>query len=570
MAPTIMDVHRILVTLSETDLVVEPGNVAQLVVTMTNQQETPDRLLLEVEGIDVEWYMIPVPAVNVAPGAQASERILFKVARSSGNRAGSYPFLVRVLAMETGAVGVAQATLEVKPFSALQAELSPKRGVASFFHPINDFDYTIANLGNIEETLELYASDPEDGCAYEFDMDRVTLKPGQSEMVPLVVRPKSSSIIGGARLYGFTASARSVEDAYISANAHGQIEKRALISPLLGIFLLLLGFGGLAALLLRPAPPQKIAITRFDVDPKKVTEGQQATLTWEVTPNTRMILRHRVGQDGIDIADPEQPKSSIGSLTVTPQYPSTTYIFEITHGDNQQIQGKGQIEKTVLVKAAPKPKQPVIAEFTADPMVIHQGEPVTLKWSGTNTTGFILDPGNYQLSQFEQTKIITPDQDIDMTLRALGKNNDMRPASRIVHIHVVPKDVCIAKIQGFAFSPKLVYIGDRIRLRWKTRYARDVRIDRAEAGASTPIGSVRNAGSLDVTVTEDTTFTLTATDSLGLKVTQQIVVHPTARPLPPPQPVNPPVTDPNAPTTPPTNGGETTPSGGTAAPPPGQ
>ena len=58
----------------------------------------------------------------------------------------------------------------------------------------------------------------------------------------MALRPKSSSILGGVRLYGFTITARSVNDSYVSASVHGQVEKQALISPLMGIFLLLLGF----------------------------------------------------------------------------------------------------------------------------------------------------------------------------------------------------------------------------------------------------------------------------------------------------------------------------------------
>jgi len=189
MASTTSDIQKILVSLSTADIVIEPGSTAQLIVTMTNQQAEPDRLSIEVEGIDVEWYAIPVPAVNVAPGATVTERILFKVARNSANRAGSYPFLVRVQAQETGEVGVAQAALAVKPFSFLEVELDPKRAVATFFRPLNDFDVSVSNQGNAEETLDLGAFDPDDGCAYEFDTDRITLKPGQTTAVPMALRP---------------------------------------------------------------------------------------------------------------------------------------------------------------------------------------------------------------------------------------------------------------------------------------------------------------------------------------------------------------------------------------------
>src|ERR1700712_1858970 len=100
MVTSMTDVHKISVSLSEPDLVIEPGSVAQLTVTITNRQDTADRVSLEIEGVDVEWYAIPVPAVNVAPGGQAVLKVPFRVARSSSNRAGTYPFLVRVQAME--------------------------------------------------------------------------------------------------------------------------------------------------------------------------------------------------------------------------------------------------------------------------------------------------------------------------------------------------------------------------------------------------------------------------------------------------------------------------------------
>src|SRR5262249_39019335 len=113
------------------------------------------------------------------------------------------------------------------------------------------------------------------GCAYEYDTDRITLKPGQTQMVPLAIRPKSSAILGGARLYGFTASARSVADSYISANAHGQIEKHALISPLPGIFVLLLALAAGGYYLFQPKPLPQIKINAFNAAPPKVIDGQQ-------------------------------------------------------------------------------------------------------------------------------------------------------------------------------------------------------------------------------------------------------------------------------------------------------
>ncbi len=549
-----MDVQKIVVTLSEPEVVIEPGGVAQLVVTMINQQDTPDRLSLEVEGVDVEWYAIPVPAVNLAAGAQGSERIQFRMARNSENRAGSYPFLVRVQAMETGEIGVAQATLVIKPFSALQVELNPKRAVATFFHPLNDFDTSIANLGNAEETLELYANDPEDGCAYEFDTDRITLKPGQSQIVPLAIRPKVSAILGSPRLYGFTVSARSVSDSYVSANAHGQLEKHALISPLMGIFLLLLGLagGGWWAFHPRPVPPP--TINMFSASAPSVKYGQDLTLSWDVSKNYRQLVlfRHVKGRPTNEAEG--ELASAVGSITVKPQYPETTYLLVARYGNQKEVHKEIAID----VGRPPKVPRPTIRFFTADPPVLHQGEATTLSWEANGQQSLLLAPGNPSLNRYQQSLSVSPDKDTTYTLLAVGATDEIKPARKTVTVHVVGRDESVSKIDRFVAQPTAPYIDDKVRLKWGVRYARSVSID-SDKGDS--IGKELSPfGSIEVTapIHDVTTFTLTAVDSLGNKTTKTLTVTPKLRPvLPPPDT-----------TTPPT-GTTTAPDGATAPPPSG-
>jgi hypothetical protein len=566
MSSAVSDVQKIVVTLSEPDVVIEPGNVARLQVTMVNRQETPDRLLLEVEGIDIEWYNIPVAAVNVAPGAQIEERINFKVARSSENRAGSYPFVVRVQAMETGEVGFAQAMLVVKPFDSLQVELSPKRAVATFFRPLNDFDVTVANLGNAEETLELHANDPDDECAYEFDLDRIRLKPGQAETVPLAARPKSAAWIGGSRLYGFSVSARSVDDAYISAKTQGQIEKHALISPMLGIFLLLLGFGSGAYLFFRPVPPNPVRLTDFSATPPTVTAGDKVTLTWNVQGDRpTFTLKHRIGKDGVDVYDdpPKQPTGNISApIEVTDKSETIYYTLAVTGPVN------GPVEKTVAVTVipAPVPPPPVIHKFNAEPSVVHVGEPVTLTWEASGQSKFVLDPGDLQFSQIVQSQIVTPnpqtpDQKMVYTLRAFGDDKRAKSAEKSVTVQVVSPDTCVAAISGFKAIPPQVYIGDKVRLRWSVVRARNIHIETDKGEQVAP--GLQSSGSIEVPVTTKTTFILTAADNLGKTISRSLTVNATERPAPPP-----PTTTVQPGQTPDSNGA-TPPQDGATPPPPG-
>lgn len=534
MSSTVIELQKIGVNLSETELLVEPGETVQMMVTMTNRQEMSDRLTIEVEGVDVEWYFIPVAAVNVAAGASAGERVVFRIQRNSENRAGSYPFLVRVQAMETGEIGVAQATLVLKPYASLQVELNPKRGIATFLRPLNEFDVTVSNQGNREETLELFANDPDDDCTYEFDMERITLKPGQAEAVPLALRPKALSILGGVSLASFVVSARSVTDSYVVGKAHGQLEKRALISPLLGIFLLLLTFGGAAAWFFWPHPPVPVRIEEFNVSSKQVREGDKVNLSWSVDGDIQQVLiQTKVGANGVATYKPgEQTKPNgtpqpNGTIEVIPQLPRTFYILQVRGKGNQKIQTQ-KVE--VIVLPLPPAPPATITYFRAEPRIVHLGEPIMLEWKTDNANDLILDPGNMPLNKVAQSYSVTPDKDTKYTLRAFSENPKKKPAELSVSVLVVSRDACIAEIESFKVAGGTVYSGEPFNLRWTTQYAQVVRIE-SDRIAPVVVRTPR-AGTYEVNVTEPTSFKLIATDSAGKSIEKTIEVTPRVRPKP--------------------------------------
>ena len=537
MSSIMTDMQKISVSLSERDIAIEPGQTAQLVVSMTNGQNAPDRLTLEVEGVDVEWYAIPVPAVNVAAGAQVSERIIFKLARGSESRAGSYPFLVRVQAMETGEIGVAQATLDVKPFNHLQMELDPKRGVASFFRPLNEFEVTLSNLGNAEETLDLFANDPDDECAYEFDSERITLKPGQTLEIPLAMRPKSSSLLGGGKLFGFTVSARSIEDAYISASAHGQLEKRALISPFTGIFLILLAVasGITYAMWPRPVPPAKIL--QFNANVREVNAGDDVILSWRTANAKSIRLFQKIkGQDEVALSDQPKAEQDTGNITVKPQGTEETYTIVVSDGQNEK-----RDMVNIKVRPAPIAPRPKILSLAASPLRVHQGEPVILEWQVSGAEKLILDPGNQVLSSYERTSKVLPDADMKYTLRAVGKD-DKSVVEKSVTVSVVSKDACLAEIPSFRLVGT-AYLNESVTLAWKTTYARTVHISSDKLGDLGDMPTTyKGAFTVPAPIVETTVFTLTAADSIGKTVTKQLKVEPVVRP---PKPVPTPGTTPN-------------------------
>ena len=95
--------------------------------------------------------------------------------------------------------------------------------------------------------------------------------------------------MGSPHLYSFHVSARSSEDRYVTAKTQGQIERRALVSPIAGLFLLLLTFGGIGLFRLQARAPVPVNLTSFAVTPASVREGKPVTLTWDVSGDKPII-----------------------------------------------------------------------------------------------------------------------------------------------------------------------------------------------------------------------------------------------------------------------------------------
>lgn len=502
------------VELSAADVPIEPGGTAQLAVTITNKQAHDDHVFIEIEGIDVEWYALPVPAVNVAAGQSQVARVLFRIARSSQCQAGTYPFVVRARGMETGEAGVQQATLTIKPYSALQVELTPKRAASSFMRRAVPFDLRVSNLGNHEETLDLFASDPEDGCAYEFETDRLSLGPGKSQLVPLVIEPVTKPILGSSRLFGFVATARSVADSYVSASANGQLERKAMLSPLVFLIALLMLIAGGGYAIFHPRP---VVVQSFEASAPEVRSGDEVTLRW-VAAN---IGQAYIQPDNIPVRDP------IGSVKVHPTLPTDYKLIAKGSGPD--------VVKTVHVNviALPKPKKPQITEFASDRSTVHQGDTVMLHWSVANADTITLNPLGVthpaSLYKAQQATPVAPSTTYILSVQGPGG-----VVEKSVVINVVPPNESTAQIRSFKARPDTIIVGDKATLTWDITNAATVEIDN-NVGIQKP-----KSGRAVVTPQETTTYTLRVLDDKGNLKTAKVTVVVNPKPE---QPVNPNPTD---------------------------
>jgi hypothetical protein len=193
------------VLLSHGELQIEPGQRGELLVTVQNLSEIVDQYSIEVDGLDPSWYSLPVSEVSLFPQDQERARISLHPPSAPAAQAGKHDFTVRVTSRENPAERTSvPATLEVLPTLDLEAGLSPQR-VSSTRHGV--FQLQLANPSNVDLTVDLAATDPEEACVYRFAPQRVTLGAGQSRSVSLTVAPKQKPPRGEARLYNFTVRA---------------------------------------------------------------------------------------------------------------------------------------------------------------------------------------------------------------------------------------------------------------------------------------------------------------------------------------------------------------------------
>jgi len=91
------------------------------------------------------------------------------------------------------------------------------------------FQVRLANPSNTDLTVDLSAADPEEGCIYRFEPQRVSVGAGQSKGVSLVVSPKEKPPRGEARRYDFTVRAVPVAVPVQPRAVVGSLEHRSAI-----------------------------------------------------------------------------------------------------------------------------------------------------------------------------------------------------------------------------------------------------------------------------------------------------------------------------------------------------
>jgi len=204
---------------------IQPGEKTEVTLTIQNFSEIVDRYQVAVDGVDPSWVSISRTEVSLFPKDQDQVRITLQPPAGTEARAGSYDLRIQVTSQENPAertttafalVIGAQATLDVAIRPQKQSSL--KQGV---------FTLQMANAGNTDLTLQLSATDPEEGCIYTFTPPQVRVPAGQSQVVQLLVQPKAPLTGKTTKTFSFTVTARPAGDPKLARQVQGQWEQLA-------------------------------------------------------------------------------------------------------------------------------------------------------------------------------------------------------------------------------------------------------------------------------------------------------------------------------------------------------
>ncbi|MCB9812641.1 DUF11 domain-containing protein [Candidatus Nomurabacteria bacterium] len=155
----------------------------------------------------------------------------------------------------------------------------------------------------------------------------------------------------------------------------------------------------------------------------------------------------------------------------------------------------------------PETPAPSCDAFTASPNAVMSGNSVTLTWETTNAVQVFLNNGIGAVAA-DGSLSVTPLADVTYQLTVIGAEDQTDTCSVPVTVSEDPVPVCV----DFSATPSTLAVGGgSVVLDWEVTDATDVTI-------APTVGTVGLVGSRSVSVTESTTFTLTAVDATGDEV----------------------------------------------------
>ncbi|MDB4436166.1 hypothetical protein N9139_01695 [Akkermansiaceae bacterium] len=225
-------------------------------------------------------------------------------------------------------------------------------------------------------------------------------------------------------------------------------------------------------------------INSFTADPLLTPASGSSTLSWDVDFATSLTLN----PGNVDV-------SGLSSFEVSP---TATTTYTLTASD-----GTTTTDETIEIIITPE----ILSFATLDPN-IESGQSTLLEWNAVDFTSLTLDTGLGDVTSLTQLTV-TPAVTTTYTLVATNADASVESQFTVV---VGPT------LSSFEADQSLVPSGSDVTLNWTTEGFTSLTLDPGNVNVSALNSTVIT------NVTADTTFTLTATDSGGISVSETVSI----------------------------------------------
>ncbi|WP_319410180.1 hypothetical protein [uncultured Desulfosarcina sp.] len=226
----------------------------------------------------------------------------------------------------------------------------------------------------------------------------------------------------------------------------------------------------------------------FSAEPETIDAGSSSILSWSSEHTDACTILPDIG--AVD---------TTGSIAVSPAA-TTAYTLTATGPG-------GAVSSTVTVTVnLPAPT----VTLSAAPLEINRGESATLAWTSTNADSCMISPAIGSVDAGGSVRV-SPVETTTYDITATGAGGEATASVTVVVSQPAPT-------VGITVSPDAIHPGESATLTWNSTDAESCAI---EPG----IGDVASSGSMTVSPTETTTYTITASGLGGDEIKDQTTLN---------------------------------------------
>jgi beta-lactam-binding protein with PASTA domain len=178
---------------------IDAGARLMLRALVRNQSGVVDNYELRVKGLPDGWWTIAPSTVYLVPYGSAGayeQEVDVVLHPPRAPEAEARPWELEVVAESKAherQVGQAPATLTIRPYTQIEADLKPERAAG---RRAATFETAVTNRANARTAVDLAAVDDEGACEFAFASQQLAVDPGQTARSALTVRPPKQVWIG--------------------------------------------------------------------------------------------------------------------------------------------------------------------------------------------------------------------------------------------------------------------------------------------------------------------------------------------------------------------------------------